>query len=160
VRGSRSHTLTVLFEGSRSITLDDGRTVVVVMWQGERFGWGAYVPGDPKRPTSAETPAEAIVAHLGCTAGDAVALLGELSERLQRELAEAPRYPCDCCGYKTLLKPGHYEICPVCRWEDDRCDNNRRQGGPDAPSGPNHISLSEARANFARFGGSSEQRRS
>ncbi|SMP03937.1 CPCC family cysteine-rich protein [Chryseobacterium profundimaris] len=25
---------------------------------------------------------------------------------------------CYCCGYYTLEERGHYEICPVCFWED------------------------------------------
>ena len=53
---------------------------------------------------------------------------------------------------------GHYETYAVCGWEDDRADNNRRDGGPDAPGGPNRISLSQARANFASFGASSQRR--
>jgi hypothetical protein len=75
-----------------------------------------------------------------------------------RELAECPRHACDCCGYLTLLNPGHYEGCAVCDWEDDRADNNRRHGGPDAPSGPNGISLTQARENFAAFGAALERR--
>ena len=82
----------------------------------------------------------------------------DVSERLMRELAEAPRHACECCRCLTLLNVSHYETCAVCGWEDDRADNNRRDGGPDAPGGPNHISLSQARANFASFGASSERR--
>jgi len=31
------------------------------------------------------------------------------------------RYPCPCCGYRTLISPppGTYDICEVCFWEDD-----------------------------------------
>jgi hypothetical protein len=75
------------------------------------------------------------------------------------ELASAPRYACDCCGYRTLLATGRYKICNVCGWEDDRADNNRRFGGPDAVSGPNHISLTAGRANFASFGACDEAHR-
>ncbi len=66
---------------------------------------------------------------------------------------------CDCCGYRTLLNAGHYEDCPVCGWEDDRCDTTRIKGGPDAPSGPNRISLTQARENYATFGASLERRK-
>jgi hypothetical protein len=42
----------------------------------------------------------------------------------------------------------------VCWWEDDSAVE---WDGPDAPSGPNHMSLNEGRANFARFGVSDEK---
>jgi hypothetical protein len=42
----------------------------------------------------------------------------------------------------------------VCRWEDDPAVE---WDGPDATSGPNHLSLNEGRANFARFGVSDEK---
>ncbi|MEU7342544.1 CPCC family cysteine-rich protein [Streptomyces bacillaris] len=30
------------------------------------------------------------------------------------------RYPCLSCGHRVLdTRPGSYEICPVCFWEDD-----------------------------------------
>lgn len=29
------------------------------------------------------------------------------------------KYPCPCCGYKTLDEIGGYDICPYCDWEDD-----------------------------------------
>jgi cysteine-rich CPCC protein len=128
-----------------------------VGYGGERYGWHCYIPGDTKRPTSAVTPAGAITKHLGYLPEEVPAWVREFSERRERELNEAPRYTCDCCGYKTLLSPGHYDICAVCSWEDDRADDNRRDGGPDALSGPNHISLSEARANFARYGACDEK---
>jgi hypothetical protein len=43
----------------------------------------------------------------------------------------------------------------VCRWEDDRAD--ARPQGIDAPSGPNRVSLREARANFEAFGACTER---
>jgi hypothetical protein len=127
------------------------------MYQGEGHGWGAYVPGEGRRPASAASPAEAIAGYLELSGEQMPAWVKRLSQDLQRELSEAPRYACDCCGYLTLLNPGHYEICDVCGWEDDRSDNNRRNGGPDAPSGPNDISLTQGRANFARFRASKER---
>jgi Cysteine-rich CPCC len=145
-----------VFDRSRRIELDDGRTLVVA-YQGERHGWGAYIPGETKRPTLAGSPVEAIASYLELSPEHAPAWARRLSERLQRELGEAPRYACDCCGNKTLLNSGRYEICDVCGWEDDRCDNNRRRGGPEAMSGPNRVSLSQARANFGRFGAAKDK---
>ena len=46
---------------------------------------------------------------------------------------------------------GRYDICPVCRWEDDPTtifEPDERPGGP----GPNYISLSEGRHNFVKEG--------
>lgn len=60
-----------------------------------------------------------------------------------------PRYYCPCCGYDTLAEePGHYDICPICFWEDDpnqRCN-------VDSENGANSISLRQAQANFEQFG--------
>jgi hypothetical protein len=81
-----------------------------------------------------------------------------LTESLTRELSECSRHACGCCGCLTLLNVSSYEICPGCGWEDDRADTHRRRGEPDAPSGPNRISLTQARANFAAFGASLERR--
>jgi Cysteine-rich CPCC len=142
-----------VFEWVSRVELGDGRALVVE-YQGERYGWDCYIPGDAKRPTFAASPAEAIVRHLGYAGGQTPAWVLELSERRQRELREAPRYACPCCGYLTLLNPGRYEICAVCWWEDDPA---AERDGADAHSGPNHISLNEGRANFARFGASTER---
>jgi hypothetical protein len=60
---------------------------------------------------------------------------------------------CPCCGYRTIGERGGYEICRVCFWEDD--------GGNDidAHSGPNHMTLREARASFERIGAVTERER-
>ena len=61
------------------------------------------------------------------------------------------RVMCRCCGYLTLSRYGSYEICAVCNWEDDPTtifEPGESRGGP----GPNHISLSEGRRNFALEG--------
>jgi hypothetical protein len=129
------------------------------MYQGEGYGWGAYVPVDKRRPASATTPAEAIAAYLDVPVESLPVPVRELGNRLEQELSAAPRYQCDCCGFKTLLNPGCYEICDVCGWEDDRADNGRRLNGPDAPSGPNRVTLTQARANFRAFGAAKERSR-
>lgn len=58
--------------------------------------------------------------------------------------------PCPCCNYETLVQRGEYDICPVCFWEDD--GNN----DPNQYSGPNHMTLSEGRSNYGRYGACSE----
>jgi hypothetical protein len=63
-------------------------------------------------------------------------------------------YKCLCCGYLTLTEepPGSFEICPVCNWEDDLVQGT----DPDFAGGANHVSLSQARKNFATFGAATE----
>lgn len=59
------------------------------------------------------------------------------------------RFTCPCCGYPTLRSWAEYEICSLCKWEDDGQDD------ADADlvrNGPNHsFSLVEARENFERY---------
>lgn len=58
------------------------------------------------------------------------------------------RFPCPCCGYKTLPAPSPSdEICKVCFWQDDFVDNHDTD-----VLGPNRVTLSQARENFRRFG--------
>lgn len=60
------------------------------------------------------------------------------------------RETCPCCGYPTLSERGHYEICILCHWEDDRQDDfdaDSVWGGPNAD-----YSLAEARHNFSQYG--------
>jgi hypothetical protein len=59
---------------------------------------------------------------------------------------------CPCCDYFTLDTRGQYDICPICFWEDDGLDVDAL----DTHSGPNHLTLREARANFARLGACDE----
>jgi hypothetical protein len=68
---------------------------------------------------------------------------------------EGGPYPCPCCGYVTLPDRGGFALCPVCWWEDDGQDDqdaDRVRGGPN-----NDLSLTQARANFQRFGAASER---
>lgn len=59
----------------------------------------------------------------------------------------SPLLQCACCDHFSL-DDGDWEICPVCFWEDDGLGISE----PDEESGPNHITLRQARANFAAFG--------
>jgi hypothetical protein len=141
----------VVFHPVTDVELGDGHTLIV-LFQGEGHGWGCHLQGEGKTVSGA-SPADAIGKCLGYSPDRQPAWVYELSERLQRNLREAPRYVCACCGYRTLLNEGQYEICAVCRWEDDPYMD------PDAESGPNRTSLNEARANFARLGASNERRK-
>jgi hypothetical protein len=60
---------------------------------------------------------------------------------------------CPCCGYRSLTARAIYEICKVCFWEDDGSDD------PDRMSGPNHMTLSEGRENYAMLGAVTEESR-
>jgi hypothetical protein len=61
---------------------------------------------------------------------------------------------CPCCRLLTLSRRGEYQICPVCYWEDDDQDDADAdvvRGGPNKG-----LSLTQARANYARIGASDE----
>ncbi len=63
--------------------------------------------------------------------------------------------PCIVCGRLTITTRGHYEICPVCGWEDDGSDYS----DPDRyVGGPNRVTLREAKENYAEFGASERRR--
>jgi Cysteine-rich CPCC len=64
------------------------------------------------------------------------------------------RYPCPCCGYRTLDEPpGSYEICRVCFWEDDLVQLR----WPTYAGGANKPSLAEAQQAFAAMGAKQER---
>ena len=65
-------------------------------------------------------------------------------------------HQCPVCDYFTLPNRGQYEICPICFWEDDGLDLD----GLDVHSGPNHLTLRQARSNFHQFGACNENARS
>ncbi len=73
--------------------------------------------------------------------------------------AQPPDLPlrCPCCGCLTLGERGSYEICPVCYWEDDGQDDYDADVVRGGPNGV--LSLTQARANYLRFGASDERRR-
>lgn len=76
-----------------------------------------------------------------------------LGEKLRQVVVGTvePLLPCPCCGYRTLNERGAYAICPVCFWEDDGSNE------PGRVSGPNHMTLTQARANFKAFGAVSKR---
>ena len=65
---------------------------------------------------------------------------------------ESPsRLACPCCGNLTLEGlTGHYDICPVCYWEDDPLQREE----PAMAVGANVVSLRMAQENYRKFGAS------
>jgi len=57
-------------------------------------------------------------------------------------------HACPCCGYLTLVERGGYEICSVCRWEDDGQDDHDADENRGAP---NKLSLTDGPRNFVEF---------
>ena len=66
--------------------------------------------------------------------------------------ADGTRIACPVCGHDSLEVQGRtaeYEICEVCGWQHDHvCEGSPEVG----PLGPNKVSFTQARANFARCG--------
>jgi hypothetical protein len=75
---------------------------------------------------------------------------------LSEEFLEPVRITCKCpcCGSRTLLVRGGFEVCPVCFWEDDGQDDDDADQVRDGPNGD--LSLTAARANYRKFGAAAE----
>jgi Cysteine-rich CPCC len=59
------------------------------------------------------------------------------------------KYPCPCCGYKTIYREDtFYDLCPVCFWETDPT----QLADPHYKGGANRPSLADAQQNFILFG--------
>ena len=67
-------------------------------------------------------------------------------------------WSCPCCGCFTLEQepPGSFQICAVCRWEDDRAQLE----DVDREIGANDVSLASARRNYLTLGASDPSQRS
>ena len=75
-------------------------------------------------------------------------MIGMSAENSDRPAALPPR--CPCCYCRTISERDIFDICPVCFWEDDGQDDHNAD---DLRGGPNGaLSLTEARANYARIG--------
>lgn len=55
-------------------------------------------------------------------------------------------YRCPCCKKSYFMKNGDYNICPVCKWENDRVQNE----DPTFAGGANKECLNHAIGNFCR----------
>ena len=56
-------------------------------------------------------------------------------------------HTCACCGYKTLLEPDAWLVCPICFWGDDPA-----QAADPTLFGPIQLSLRRAQHNFVLSG--------
>jgi hypothetical protein len=65
-------------------------------------------------------------------------------KRVDIDSYEILKNTCPVCGYLTLNERDSFEICQICFWEDDGIDDYEA----DVVSGPNHMSLNEARLKF------------
>lgn len=98
----------------------------------------AFLPTANPCPTSHD---EKITAHPGTEPAPCA------HENGKAAVCTPPKYPCPCCGCRTLPVPAADAIayiCPVCFWENDVFISRE-----DEPSDENHgMTLQEARANF------------
>ena len=78
----------------------------------------------------------------------------EYTAQAKRPAAGFAAAACPCCGCKTLTERGQFEICAVCYWEDDGQDDGDADESRGGPNG--HLSLTNARANYLRFGACEE----
>lgn len=65
------------------------------------------------------------------------------------------KYMCPCCNCFTMEhdEAVYHDICPVCFWENDPIQNDDEK----YIGGSNDISLSEARANYQKFGAAKQE---
>ena len=55
-------------------------------------------------------------------------------------------HACPCCGSKTLKDVGEFDICNVCKWEDDPLQRK----DPNDDMGANTMSLNDYRRDWQR----------
>lgn len=60
------------------------------------------------------------------------------------------RCACPACGYPTIGERSRYDMCLLCKWEDDGQDDDSADEVWGGPNGD--YSLTDARLNFSRFG--------
>ena len=107
----------------------------------------AFLPTANPSPTFQE---EESAAHAGPEPAPYAQPSGDPAENGKEPAHIPPKYPCPCCGCRTLPVPAADAIayiCPVCFWENDVFLSRE-----DEPSDENHgMTLREARDNFKQY---------
>ncbi len=91
---------------------------------------------------------------VACTAAAILVFIRRSSVRSVTQPAESPTgdavgmFACPCCGHLTLPDRGGFEICEICRWQDDGQDDHDADVVRGGPNGS--LSLTQARENFSR----------
>jgi hypothetical protein len=166
---TRAEAIGLLVERDLAELTSTGRESLLLGWWSIDAGdaeWGELPESLKSALTCGEGPADshAEVYEPLLRIALRAAYKGVINSYLQRQIATLARneavvgepeqlHPCPCCDYRTLDARGQYDICNVCFWEDDGTSEL------DRPSGPNHMTLREARDNFQRFGAVSESER-
>lgn len=139
-----------LCRGVNEARLLDGRRVSAV-YDWARDWWVVTLEGEGRRAAEGRHLGLALMEILDITPGAQPDWFADAVHQLAgRRTSLGRRFRCRCCGYLTLNRFGHYDGCPVCLWEDDPTTIflPGERGGP----GPNHLSLTEGRQNFATHG--------
>jgi hypothetical protein len=131
------------------VTLADGRQIIG-KYDFERDWWVVRVAG-AGRVGEGHWAHEAVRKLFDVRQGTSPRWMIDAADRLpERATPAGVRVMCRCCGFLTLSRYGRYEICPVCHWEDD--PTTIFEPGERAGPGPNYLSLTEGRRNFAQEG--------
>lgn len=132
-----------------AVTLADGRRLVGD-YDFERDWWVVRVEGGD-RVGEGHWVHAAVRELFGVRRGVSPRWMIDAADRLpEHETSLGTRVMCRCCGFLTLPNYGHYVNCPVCGWEDD--PTTIFEPGERAGPGPNYLSLTEGRRNFANEG--------
>lgn len=130
-----------------AVTLADGRRIVGD-YDFERDWWVVRVEGDDR---VGEGHWHAAIRELfGVSQGVSPRWMIDAADRLpEQETSLGIRVMCRCRGLLTLPNYGNYVNCPVCGGDDaTTIFEPGERGGP----GPNYLSLTEGRRNFALEG--------
>ena len=138
------------------VALPDGRTLSATQ-EGPTGDWVVYLDGAQDQPARGRWLLKVVSDLLGLPDGKKPDWAHDAVSRISgTDTPAGRRHPCPCCDSLTLVEPptGTFQICPVCRWEDD----NVQFEDLDYEGGANTMSLREARENFAKYGAIDESR--
>jgi hypothetical protein len=126
-----------------------GRGQIHALHEGPLGEWIAHLDGDPEHAWMGRSLMDVLTELLDLPFGRREEWVYEAIEALAgHRTSLGVRYACPCCDLLTLTEPppGTFEICPVCRWEDDGI----QFVDPDYAGGANRPSLLQARETYRR----------